>query len=118
MYLRKDRRKNGRTYLSIGENYRDGGKTKTRHLESIGYVDALAGDGCPDPVAFWEAEVARRNAEAASGPASAAGSARACRSASSLSFREASSVASYPASRAARAASVSPRPRCASARPR
>lgn len=68
MYLRKDRRKNGRTYLSIGENYRAGGKTKTRHLESIGYVDELASDECPDPVAFWQAEVARRNAEAAGEP--------------------------------------------------
>lgn len=68
MYLRKDRRKNGRTYLSIGENYRVDGKTKTRHLESIGYVDELEGDGCPDPVAFWQAEVARRNAEAAKEP--------------------------------------------------
>ncbi|WP_130812592.1 IS1634 family transposase [Olsenella sp. Marseille-P4559] len=69
MYLRKDRRKNGRAYLSIGENYRAGGKTRTRHLESIGYVDELAGDGCPDPIAFWKAEVARRNAEAAAEPA-------------------------------------------------
>ena len=69
VYLRKDKRKNGRTYLSIGENFRVGGKTKTRHLESIGYVDELASDGCPDPVAYWQAEVARRNAEAASEPA-------------------------------------------------
>ena len=69
MYLRKDRRKNGRTYLSIGENYRVEGKTKTRHLESIGYVDELASDECPDPIAFWQAEVARRNAEAAEAPA-------------------------------------------------
>lgn len=69
MYLRKDRSKNGRTYLSIGENFRVGSKTRTRHLESMGYVDRLVSDACPDPVAFWEAEVARRNAEAASGSA-------------------------------------------------
>ena len=69
MYLRKDKRKNGRTYLSIGENYRVDGKTKTRHIESIGYVDELESDECPDPVAFWKAEVARRNAEAAGEPA-------------------------------------------------
>ena len=68
MYLRKDKRKNGRTYLSIGENYRVDGKTKTRHIESIGYVDELESDECPDPVAFWKAEVARRNAEAAGEP--------------------------------------------------
>lgn len=52
VYLRKDKRKNGRTYLSIGENYRVDGKTRARHLESIGYVDELTGGGCPDPVAF------------------------------------------------------------------
>ena len=69
MYLRKDKRKDGRVYLSIAESYREGGKAKTRHVESIGYADELAGDGCPDPVAFWEAEVARRNAEAAGEPA-------------------------------------------------
>jgi len=69
VYLRKDKRKNGRTYLSIGENYRVEGKTKTRHLESIGYVDELVSDECPDPVAYWQAEVARRNSEAAREPA-------------------------------------------------
>ena len=68
MYLRKDKRKNGRTYLSIGENYRVDGKTKTRHIESIGYVDELVSDERPDPIAFWKAEVARRNAEAAREP--------------------------------------------------
>ena len=55
MYLRKAKRGNGRVYLSIGENFRVDGKTRSRHLESIGYVDELASDGCPDPVAFWEA---------------------------------------------------------------
>ena len=62
MYLRKDRRKGGRTYLSITENYRDGARTRTRHVESIGYVDELVTEDCPDPVAFWQAEVGRRNA--------------------------------------------------------
>lgn len=69
MYLRKARRGNGRVYLSIGENFRVDGRTRSRHLESIGYVDELESEECPDPVAFWEAEVARRNAEAASEPA-------------------------------------------------
>ena len=62
MYLRKDRRKGGRTYLSITESYRDGARTRTRHVESIGYVDELVTEDCPDPVAFWQAEVGRRNA--------------------------------------------------------
>ncbi len=68
MYLKKEKRKNGRMYLSIGESYRVDGKTKSRHLESIGYVDELTSDDCPDPVAWWSAEVKRRNAEAAPEP--------------------------------------------------
>lgn len=66
MYLRKDKRKGGRIYLSIGENRRIDGKTKTRHIESIGYVDELVSEECPDPVAYWEAEVKRRSEEAKS----------------------------------------------------
>ena len=62
MYLRKTRKKNGRTYLTIEEGYRIEGKRKTRHVESIGYVDELTSEDCPDPVAFWQEEVARRNA--------------------------------------------------------
>ena len=69
MYLRQVKRKDGRIYLSISESFRAGGRSGTRHLESIGYVDELESDSCPDPVAFWKAEVARRNAEAASEPA-------------------------------------------------
>lgn len=64
MYLRKSKRANGRVHLSIGENYREGGKTKSRHIESLGYVDELISEDCPDPVAFWERELARRNEEA------------------------------------------------------
>lgn len=65
MYLKKARRKGDRIYLSISENYREGGKTKSRHVKSIGYVDELTTDECPDPVAFWQAEVARLNEQAA-----------------------------------------------------
>jgi len=61
MHLKKQKRKDGRVYLSISENYREDGKARTRHVESIGYVDELVEEGCPDPVAFWEDEVARRN---------------------------------------------------------
>lgn len=64
MHLKKAKRKDGRIYLSIGENFRVEGKTKTRHIETIGYVDELIGPKCPDPVAFWQAEVDRRNSEA------------------------------------------------------
>lgn len=64
MYLRKAKKKDGRVYLSIAENFRVDGKTKSRHLESIGYVDELVTPKCPDPIAFWQEEVARRNAAA------------------------------------------------------
>lgn len=61
MYLRKAKRPGGRIHLSIGENIRVNGKTKSRHIESIGYVDELISEDCPDPIAFWQAEVERRN---------------------------------------------------------
>ena len=65
MYLRRAKRAGGRVYLSIGENFRDGeGRTRSRHVEAIGYVDELTSEECPDPVAFWRSEVERRNAEA------------------------------------------------------
>jgi len=64
MYLRKTKKKNGRVYLSIEEGHRVDGKNRTRHVQAVGYVDELAAPGRPDPVAFWEAEVARRNAAA------------------------------------------------------
>lgn len=64
MHLKKAKRKGDRIYLSIAENYREGNKTRMRHIESIGYVDELRSPACPDPIAFWQAEVDRRNAEA------------------------------------------------------
>lgn len=68
MYLKKARRKGGRIYLSISENYREGGKTKSRHVKSIGYVDELESKECPDPVAYWREEIARLNEQAKSAP--------------------------------------------------
>lgn len=64
MHLKQQKRGSGRVYLSIEESFRVGGKTKSRHVQAVGYVDDLATAECPDPVAFWKAEVARRNAEA------------------------------------------------------
>ena len=62
MYLRKSKKKNGRVYLTIVEGYRDGrGKSMTRTVESIGYVDDLERSGIADPVAHFTAECARRN---------------------------------------------------------
>lgn len=64
LHLKQQKRGSGRVYLSIEESFRVGGKTKSRHVQAVGYVDDLATAECPDPVAFWKAEVARRNAEA------------------------------------------------------
>lgn len=41
MYLKKSSRKGGRTYLSIAYNYREDGRSKTKTVASLGYVDEL-----------------------------------------------------------------------------
>lgn len=61
MHLKKTKR-NGRVYLSVVQNYREGGTTKTRTIETIGYADAYA-DEFADPIAHFEAYVARLNAQ-------------------------------------------------------
>lgn len=61
MYLNKRKKPNGRIYLTIAESYRENGKNRTRHVEAIGYVDELATPERPDPIAWWEEEIARRN---------------------------------------------------------
>lgn len=63
MHLRKAKIK-GRVYLSIVQSYRaPDGKTRSKTIETIGYADAFEGI-YDDPIAHFEAEVARRNAEA------------------------------------------------------
>lgn len=64
MHLKKQKRKDGRIYLSIEESFRVGGKTKSRHVRSIGYVDELISDDMRDPIAWWEDYVHQQNAEA------------------------------------------------------
>lgn len=59
MHLKKIKR-NGRTYLSVVQNYREGGTTKTKTVETIGYADEYDKDYA-DPVAHFEAYVARLN---------------------------------------------------------
>lgn len=61
MYLHKSERKGG-TYLSIVEGYREGGKVRHRTVESLGYVDDLAGEYGPDPVAHFKQVCRERNA--------------------------------------------------------
>lgn len=41
MYLTQSKKKNGRIYPSVAESYRESGKTKTRSVRSLGYVDEL-----------------------------------------------------------------------------
>lgn len=65
MYLRKSKKPNGRTYLTIVQGYRDeDGKNKARTVKSLGYVDALEAE-FDDPVAHFEEECRRMTEEAA-----------------------------------------------------
>lgn len=65
MYLRKSKKPNGRTYLTIVQGYRDeDGKNKARTVRSLGYVDALEAE-FGDPVAHFEEECRRMTEEAA-----------------------------------------------------
>ncbi|SCZ10671.1 hypothetical protein SAMN03080606_04301, partial [Alkaliphilus peptidifermentans DSM 18978] len=54
MFLKKDKRPNGRVYLSIVEGFREPGtgKTKQRKVKSLGYLDDLEGK-YDDPIAFF-----------------------------------------------------------------
>jgi hypothetical protein len=60
MHLKQTKR-NGRVYLSVVQNYRDGGTTKTKTVETIGYADSFA-DTYPDPIAHFRAYVDELNA--------------------------------------------------------
>lgn len=65
MYLRKSKKPNGRTCLTIVQGYRDeNGKNKARAVRSLGYVDALEAE-FDDPVAHFEEECRRMTGEAA-----------------------------------------------------
>lgn len=55
MFLRKDKKKDGRTYLTIIESYRDkDGKSRPKLVESIGYLDDLE-KKMDDPIAYYSA---------------------------------------------------------------
>lgn len=61
LFVKKQKRKNGRVYLSVVEGYRDeSGKTKTRHVRSLGYLDELE-KLHDDPIAHFKAEVDAEN---------------------------------------------------------
>lgn len=64
MFVKRQKRKDGRVYLSVVEGYRgEDGKTKTRHVRSLGYLDELE-KSYDDPVAHFKAEVEAENAAA------------------------------------------------------
>lgn len=63
--LNKEKKKNGRIYLTIQRGYRDEkGKSRNKHIESIGYVDVLEKE-YDDPIAHFENVVKKRNEEEA-----------------------------------------------------
>lgn len=64
MHLKKTKR-GERIYLSVVQNYREGGKTKTKTIESIGYVDQFTSQYA-DPIAHFQAYVAELNERAKS----------------------------------------------------
>ncbi|MDR1246438.1 MAG: transposase, partial [Clostridiales Family XIII bacterium] len=68
MHLRKALNKNtGRTYLSIVHSYRDGsGKTKSKVIKSLGYLDALK-EEYDDPIIYFTAVTKGMEAERKSG---------------------------------------------------
>ena len=63
MYLKKDKRPNGRTYLSIVKSFRDPitKKPRQRAVLSVGFLDELT-DKYQDPIAHFE-ELARQMSE-------------------------------------------------------
>jgi transposase len=63
MYVKKSKRANGRTYLTIAHGYREGKKMKSRTIESLGYLDDLEKQ-YDDPIAHFKVICDKRNAEA------------------------------------------------------
>ena len=56
MYLKKDRKKDGRVYLSITESYRDArGRSRNRTVRSLGYLDDLEREWGPGALGRAEA---------------------------------------------------------------
>ena len=62
MYLKKSPRKGGRVYLSIAEGYwdKEKGHTRTRTIESIGYLDEKLNE-YEDPISHYEKVVSEMN---------------------------------------------------------
>lgn len=64
MFVRKQKRKDGRVYLSVVQGYRDeNGRSKSRHVRSLGYLDELE-KLYDDPIVHFKAEVEAENGAA------------------------------------------------------
>lgn len=59
----KIQKRSGREYLSVVQSYRQGGKVKTRTIETIGYADAYA-NRFEDPIAHFRTYVDQLNRNA------------------------------------------------------
>ena len=65
LYLKRDKKKNGRVYLSITESYRNAeGMQRNRVVKSLGYLDDLEREWGPDALARCEAIRDEMTAEA------------------------------------------------------
>jgi len=65
LYLKRDKKKNGRVYLSITESYRNAeGVQRNRVVKSLGYLDDLEREWGPDALARCEAIRDEMTAEA------------------------------------------------------
>lgn len=62
MFLKVSRFKNGRTFLSAVEGYRDNGKVKQRTIQKFGFLDQLSQE-FDDPVSHFKDVVVQMNAQ-------------------------------------------------------
>ena len=61
MFIKKTPKKNGRVYLALAEGYRIDGKSRSKTIRSLGYLDELE-KLYDDPIAHFEEECERENA--------------------------------------------------------
>lgn len=61
MFIKKQKRKNGRVYLSVVQGYRDAeGRSRSKHVRSLGYLDELE-KAYDDPIAHFQAGLDEEN---------------------------------------------------------
>ncbi len=61
MYLRAQKRPNGRAYLGLLQGYREGRTTRNRAVKSLSYLDELEKEH-EDPIAHFKAAAEEHNA--------------------------------------------------------